>query len=151
MREKDKAQSDTSAPARTWAGPLAWFIACIVTYGVFVLAGTLPAPQGNIFIVLMHIFMFLVIVSLSAIPALGAVWLIKALHLPRGWSETIAGAAIGPLAYLFMTRGDFSAMRSDTTTADIAQIFINFALIGALAGFIYWLAQWLLNLKANNG
>jgi hypothetical protein len=73
------------------------------------------------------------------------VWAIKFLHLRRGWSETVAGAIIGPLAYLYITQGDFSAARSDTTPEDIARSFAALALIGALAGFSYWAAQGLIN------
>jgi len=143
----DKTQITTSEPdgARLWVGPLAWGVACLIAFISFWLGGFLRGTEFNIYTGFIYGFLFLAIVSFSAIPALIIVWLIKFLRLPRGWSETLAGAAIGPLAFLYITMGNFSAQRSDTTSMDIARSFIALALIGALAGFSYWAVQWLIN------
>lgn len=145
MSEKIKPATPEPAGSRLWVGPLAWLAACSIAFISFWFGGFLRGAQVNIYTVLLYGFLFFAIVSLSAIPALIVVWIIKFLHLPRGWSETVAGAAIGPLAYLYITMGDFSAARSDTTPQDIARSFVVLALIGALAGLSYWLVQWLIN------
>jgi hypothetical protein len=145
MSEKNKPATAEPTGSRLWVGPLSWLVACIIAFVSFWLGGFLRDAQVNIYTVLLYGFLFFAIASLSALPALIVVWIIKFLRLPRGWSETFAGAAIGPLAYLYSTMGDFSAARTDTTPEDIARSFVALALIGALAGFSYWLVQWLIN------
>ncbi len=137
-----KSNADGS---RLWVGPLSWLIACIIAFISFWLGGFLQGTALNIYTVFLYGVLFLAIASLSAAPVFIVVWLIKLLHLPRAWSEAIAGAIIGPLAWLFITKGDLSAARTDAKPEVMVLIFASLALIGTIAGFSYWAVQWLLN------
>jgi hypothetical protein len=72
------------------------------------------------------------VAGFAALPAMAAVFLIRALRWPRGWSDTIAGALIGGvLAQLIL-----SSFRPGTPEP----LTFAFAAVGAIGGLVYWLA-----------
>lgn len=73
------------------------------------------------------------IAVIAALPALGAVWLARALRWPRGWSDAGTGALIGLAAGHLLLCG-FSL--SPPQPLDLV-----FILAGAIAGLVYWLAN----------
>jgi hypothetical protein len=116
-------------------GMAAWAMAVavatlILLAGLFTLAGVMPdtigAMAGFFFAVLAYVAV------LSAIPAAIVVWTLRLIKAPRGWTDALAGALMGPLLSHAVLGGfDFSP-----ESFKLADIML--AVAGAAGGFAYW-------------
>lgn len=84
---------------------------------------------GLIFIIFASVYISII----AALPALGAVFLVRALRWPRGWSDALAGAFIGFAAGHLMLFG-FSP-------APPHPVSLAFLVAGLPGGFVYWRAN----------
>ncbi|MCF8880348.1 hypothetical protein L5876_11025 [Hyphobacterium sp. SN044] len=116
-------------------GMAAWVMAVaaatlVLLVGLFTLAGIMPDSPGAI-----AGFFFAVLVYtavLSAIPATLAVWTLRLTNAPRGWTDALAGALMGPfLSHAILGGFDFSP-----ESFKLADIML--AVAGAAGGFAYW-------------
>lgn len=116
-------------------GMAAWAMAVAVAtlvllIGLFALAGIMPDSPGAI-----AGFFFAVLVYtavLSAIPATLVVWTLRLTKVPRGWTDALAGALMGPfLSHAILGGFDFSP-----ESFKLADIML--AVAGAAGGFAYW-------------
>lgn len=116
-------------------GIAAWAMAVAVAtlvllIGLFALAGIMPDSPGAI-----AGFFFAVLVYtavLSAIPVTLVVWTLRLSKAPRGWTDALAGALMGPfLSHAILGGFDFSP-----GSFKLADIML--ALAGAAGGFAYW-------------
>lgn len=78
------------------------------------------------------VFASVYVAGFAALPAMAAVFLIRALRWPRGWSDTIAGALIGGVLAQLILSGFRPATPEPLT--------VVFAAVGAIGGLAYWLA-----------
>lgn len=78
------------------------------------------------------VFAVVYVACFAALPAMAAVFLIRALRWPRGLSDTIAGAVIGGVLAHLLISGFRPAAPEPLT-------FV-FAAVGAIGGLAYWLA-----------
>lgn len=116
-------------------GMAAWAMAVAVATlvllaGLFALAGIMPDSPGAI----AGFFFFVLIYTavLSAIPVTLVVWTLRLTKAPRGWTDALAGALMGPLlSHVVLGGFDFSP-----ESFKLADIML--AVAGAAGGFAYW-------------
>lgn len=112
-----------------------WALAVAVTTlvlmaGFAALAGIVPDSPGAIagffFVVLVYVG------ALSAIPAIIVVWTFRITRAPRGWTDALAGALMGPV----LSHAVFGGFDFSPSSYKLADLMLLVA--GAVGGLAYW-------------
>ena len=102
----------------------------VLLAGFAAVAGIVPdspgAVAGFFFVVLVYVG------ALSAVPAIVVVWTLRVTGAPRGWTDALAGALIGPV----MMRVVFGSFDFSPSSFKLADLLVAGA--GAIGGLAYW-------------
>ena len=118
---------------------LAYGLACVAAAATMMIVGAIESPPPfditQLFDVLgMLLFIAMLIAVIALLPALMAAGLLFQTPIPRGIGEVCVGAVLGPaLSFLVIYS---SVSRPGSLLPQLAL----FALMGAIAGLVYWLA-----------
>lgn len=102
----------------------------VLLAGLFALAGIMPDTPGAIAGFFFFVLVYMAV--LSAIPVTVVVWTLRLTNAPRGWTDALAGALMGPvLSHAVLGGFDFSP-----DSFKLGDIML--AVAGGVGGFAYW-------------
>ena len=133
---------------RTWwhifGRPIAAYVLASVAAGCFIGLVVFPFMSGGAFpggmrgSLAVGLMWSPAIAVVAALPSIAALVLVKALDLPRGITDTLAGGLVGAIMITLILQTGSSSARLD---ADVLIEALRFGAAGLVGGYVYWLTN----------